>query len=254
MRGFFSVVNFDRFQHYRGRTPPWIKLYNNLLDDYAFARLPDAAKWHLVGIFLLASRYDNKIPADLDWLAKKLSASFVINLPLLQEAGFIVLDQTCSNLLADCKQLALPEREERQSRVEKEKKDSSSKPQGGSLLAIIDQASIISIPTNRFDTIGEEVGYAQAKLDEWQATYPIVDVPATMRLIRQWSIDAPTQRKTAKGMNKFINSWLARDQNRGGTNGGNKPRGEAGAARNSRFLQGIAAGIGASSEGGPEES
>ncbi len=63
----FSVKNFERFQHYKDRSPPWIKLYNELLDDYGFGRLPDASKMHLVAIWLLASRNDNKIPHDAEW-------------------------------------------------------------------------------------------------------------------------------------------------------------------------------------------
>ena len=64
MTAFFSVTNYDQQQHYKDRGPTWIKLYNRLLDDYGFAQLPDAAKWHLIGIFLLASRHNNRIPAE----------------------------------------------------------------------------------------------------------------------------------------------------------------------------------------------
>ncbi len=63
----FSVKNFERFQHYKDRSPPWIKLYNELLDDYSFACLDDAAKFHLIAIWLLASRTDNRIPYDATW-------------------------------------------------------------------------------------------------------------------------------------------------------------------------------------------
>ena len=63
-------TNYDQQQHYKDRGPTWIKLYNRLLDDYGFAQLPDAAKWHLIGIFLLASRHNNRIPADPAWLAR----------------------------------------------------------------------------------------------------------------------------------------------------------------------------------------
>ena len=42
MNGYFSVRNWDEFQHYKDRDPTWIKLYNRLLDDYAFGLLPDA--------------------------------------------------------------------------------------------------------------------------------------------------------------------------------------------------------------------
>jgi hypothetical protein len=85
----FSVTNYDQQQHYKDRGPTWIKLYNRLLDDYGFAQLPDAAKWHLIGIFLLASRHNNRIPADPAWLARQLSAVDAIDLSVLERSGFI---------------------------------------------------------------------------------------------------------------------------------------------------------------------
>ena len=81
----FSVRNFERFQHYKDRSPPWIKLYNELLDDYRFAVLPDASKWHLVAIWLLASRSDNGIPADTKWIAGHIGATEQVDLTPLQE-------------------------------------------------------------------------------------------------------------------------------------------------------------------------
>jgi len=89
MTSHFSVTNYDSQQHYKDRGPTWIKLYNRLLDDYGFAQLPDAAKWHLIGIQLLASRHDNRIPADPEWLAQQTGAKGTIDLDVLKEAGFI---------------------------------------------------------------------------------------------------------------------------------------------------------------------
>ena len=86
---FFSVKNYHQQQHYKDRGPTWIKLYNRLLDDYGFAQLPDAAKWHLIGIQLLASRHANRIPADPAWLARQIGASGPIDLDVLERAGFI---------------------------------------------------------------------------------------------------------------------------------------------------------------------
>jgi hypothetical protein len=31
--------NFEQFQHYKDRNPPWIKLWTRLLDDYEFNEL-----------------------------------------------------------------------------------------------------------------------------------------------------------------------------------------------------------------------
>lgn len=120
--GTFHIKNFDRLQHYKDRSPPWIKLYNGLLDDYEFGQLPDASKAHLIAIGLLASRHNNKLPLDADWLGKRINATQQVNLQYLIESGFVVPDQSCSKALADCKQVAMPEREgEIQVKEEKEK-------------------------------------------------------------------------------------------------------------------------------------
>lgn len=89
MTSYFSVTNYDSQQHYKDRGPTWIKLYNRLLDDYGFAQLPDAAKWHLIGIFLLASRHNNRIPADPAWLARQVGAMDQVDLNVLENSGFI---------------------------------------------------------------------------------------------------------------------------------------------------------------------
>lgn len=89
----FSVKNFDRFQHYRDRAPPWIKLYNHLLEDYAFTKFPDASKWHLVAIWLLASRSGNRLPADPAWLATKIGANSEIDLTLFLSHKYIIICQ-----------------------------------------------------------------------------------------------------------------------------------------------------------------
>lgn len=128
MSGTFSVKNFEKFQHYKDRSPPWIRLYNSLLDDYEFGRLPDASKAHLLAIWLLASRYDNKIPLDPDWVARRINATTPVDLAGLQKAGFIVSDQECSDVLAECKQDAMPEESRGETEGEKDIQAGASEP------------------------------------------------------------------------------------------------------------------------------
>lgn len=116
----FSVKNFERFQHYKDRAPPWIKLYNELLDDYEFGLLPDASKMHLIAIWLLASRSDNKIPYDPAWVARRINATEAVDLAALAKAGFIVTDQplqtvehVASKQIAECLSRDRGETEER---------------------------------------------------------------------------------------------------------------------------------------------
>ena len=96
------VKNWDEFQHYKKRNPPWIKLHRELLNDYAFSQLPDAARGHLVGIWILAAGRDGSIPDDAEWIARKLLASDPVDLELLVHHGFLYRD--ASDVLASCKQ------------------------------------------------------------------------------------------------------------------------------------------------------
>ncbi len=90
---YLSIKNWENFQHYKDRNPPWIKLYIEILGDYEIGCLPDASKWHLIGIMLLASCYDNQIPADVDWLKARLQATEDIDLELLLSTEIIVKNQ-----------------------------------------------------------------------------------------------------------------------------------------------------------------
>jgi hypothetical protein len=53
-----------------------------------------------------------------------------------------------------------------------------------------------------------------AKLAEYQASYPGVDVLAECRAALQWCRDNARKRKTARGMPAFLARWLAKEQNR----------------------------------------
>jgi hypothetical protein len=102
MSNFFRVRNFERFQHYKDRNPPWIRLYGALWRDRAFFRLPDALKAHLIGMFALAARLDNRIPDDPEWLAHELCASEPIDLGALFASGFLIPEPAASAMDAGC--------------------------------------------------------------------------------------------------------------------------------------------------------
>jgi hypothetical protein len=66
------IKNWAKYQHYRGRRPPWIKLHRSLLDDPAwFCLRPDAIR-ALINMWLIASEtHDGSLP-DLNSLAFRL--------------------------------------------------------------------------------------------------------------------------------------------------------------------------------------
>lgn len=110
-----AVKNWSEFQHYKNRSPSWIKLHKRLLDDYDFHRLPVASRALAPMIWLLASETDDgTIDLDLDRIAFRLHMSAddveaALN-PLI-EGGFLECYHDASKPLARCKRDAMPEKE-----------------------------------------------------------------------------------------------------------------------------------------------
>jgi hypothetical protein len=123
MTQYFSISNWQEFQHYKDRNPPWIKLHNQLLDNYEFEQLTDATKVHLLCIWMLASRTNNKIVYDPSWVKRKIGANSNVDLKSLISAGFIEVQGVAQDASK-----ALVSEEERRGETEKSKVDSRFTP------------------------------------------------------------------------------------------------------------------------------
>ncbi len=84
-----TVKNWNEFQHYKQRNPPWIKLHRAILDDYQFLALPDVNKGHLMLLWLFASQNNGVVPYDIPFLERKLFING-LDLDRLIEAGFLI--------------------------------------------------------------------------------------------------------------------------------------------------------------------
>lgn len=108
--------NWASFQHYKDRSPPWIKLHHNLLDNCEFNELPVASRALAPCIWLLASEYvDGKITLSLKAIAFRLHLSetaLIEALTPLIDSGFFIDDKVpASAVLAERYQVATPETE-----------------------------------------------------------------------------------------------------------------------------------------------
>jgi hypothetical protein len=65
-----SLANWERFQHYKDRDPPWVKLYRDLLTSESWVLGTDLSRVVQVASIMLAPRYSNKIPMRFDLLRK----------------------------------------------------------------------------------------------------------------------------------------------------------------------------------------
>lgn len=88
--------------------------------------------------------------------------------------------------------------------------------------AVIEPA-VIEILTNKKNELAK---ITHSQYDRWVETYPAVDVWQTLIRIKSWAENNPAKRKTSKGMARFIDSWLAREQDKPRLNPGGAPQGQ----------------------------
>ncbi len=118
--------HWERFQHYKHRSPPWIKLHRDILDDYDWWCLPVASRAIAPCLWLLASCEEN---GEFDATPEKLAFRFRMSekditsaiKPLIDKGYFIV----ASDMIADSYQLATSEQSRAIVRVEKSKSSDS---------------------------------------------------------------------------------------------------------------------------------
>lgn len=111
MTAYISVRNWRNFQHYdpAKRTPPWIKVYTELLDDEDYLQLTVRQRGILHGIWLLYAESRSKLGSNAARLGRRLGDPSVRrrDLDALEQAGFITF--VASAALAEGYHVATPE-------------------------------------------------------------------------------------------------------------------------------------------------
>ena len=186
---YIRVKNWKKHQHYKGRTPPWIKLHAALLDDYGFECLSDINKIQLVAIWLLASRSrdyhpegDPLLPHDEAYLSKKSGLKSKIDLTPLLSSGFLISYHSASATLATDKHSAPTDLDLEAYKEEADKKELLvSRPKGNGRFTpptLEDVVEYCKGRSNNVDAIkfhayysanGWRVGKAGLPMKDWKA-------------------------------------------------------------------------------------
>ena len=172
--------NWAIFQHYKDRSPPWIKLHRDLLINRDFICLPIASKALAPLLWLLASESkDGTFDASFEELQFRLHISRIEYdegiKPLIDKDFFIA----ASGVLAERKQLAIPERE-RETETKKEKK-----------------ATVVACPP--------DVGLQE--WTDWLALRKAKKAPVTETVVKAARKEAE---KAGISFNEFLAIWCAR--------------------------------------------
>lgn len=106
-----------------------------------------------------------------------------------------------------------PKEKEKEKETEKEMKKETSIEADASC-AEPEAAStppVITLPLND----GGEYPVTAEQYQEWAGLYPGVDILQQLRGMRGWLLANPVRKKTRRGIGKFINGWLSKEQDRG---------------------------------------
>ena len=118
-----KIKNWSKFQHFKDRRPPWIKLYRDLLDDMQWHQLDPLASKVLVTLWLLASEDQDGCLPDTKTLAWRMRMTEKQILDCISKLSHW-LEHNDDNLISERYQDDLPETEgerekERETKTEK---------------------------------------------------------------------------------------------------------------------------------------
>ena len=99
---YFTVRNWRKFQHYKDRNPPWVKLHFELLSSQDWVMLADASRCLLVACILIASRNDGKIPQNTEYLRRVAYLDNVDFKPLI-DIGFLESASICVQMIPNAR-------------------------------------------------------------------------------------------------------------------------------------------------------
>ena len=106
-------------------------------------------------------------------------------------------------------------KEEEEEEEDKDKDKDKDLKEGGAAVVLTTTPAVV--PVLVFPIIGKEKDFlvVQSDLDEWQDTFPGVDVLEEVKKCRLWNVNNPARRKTARGIRTHICAWLGKEQDNG---------------------------------------
>lgn len=85
----YRIKNWSKFQHYKDRNPPWIKLHVELLASEDWVTLADASKLLMVVCMVIAARENGLIPGNADYIKRVAYLDKRPDLTPLIQCGFL---------------------------------------------------------------------------------------------------------------------------------------------------------------------
>jgi len=172
------IKNWTKFQHFKDRRPPWVKLYRDILDDLEWHELDPLAAKVLVMLWLIASENDGHIPDNK-------TLAFRLRLTELKTKEIIIklshwLEHDDINAISEQYQCDRPERE---TETEKETKR--------------EIATVVACPPD----VDQQIW------DDWKQLRKAKKAPVTETVVNSARKEAA---KANMAFSDFLSVWCAR--------------------------------------------
>lgn len=120
---YLIIKNWEKFQHYKDRNPPWIKLHFEILSSRDWVMFDDASRALAIAIMLIASKDGGQIPYDEPYLCRMIYRDKIDLNPLIN-SGFL-------EVLAERKHMQAEFRPEKEAEKRQRREDTRFLKKGG---------------------------------------------------------------------------------------------------------------------------
>lgn len=185
------IIKWAEFQHYKDRSPPWIKLHRSMMTSETWVGASTEGRVLAIACMMLASDTGNSTPANVRYIKRVAYLDFEPDLQELVDLGFIEIiekqaendnpDDDASKPLAD----ACPEERRGEERETEEKR------------AYAFSGSVIRLTETDFS--------------RWETSFPDIDLRACLQSRDDWLRSQDD--KARKTWFNSTSSWLRNQQN-----------------------------------------
>jgi hypothetical protein len=211
----YRIKDWNKFQHFKDRKPPWVKLYRDILDDMEWHELDPQAAKALVMFWLIASETDGCLP-DTKKLAFRLRTTENDVKKVISQLSHW-LEQVDIGVISSRYQDD-PLETETETETEEEREAELNAP----------SEKISLNAAGRWDAIPELL------LATWKEAYPALSLDAELSKAAAWIIANPKNKKSNYA--RFLTNWLTRAQDKAPAQRTGQPRGQSWSEKNEEVI------------------
>jgi hypothetical protein len=183
-----QIRNWKKFQHFKDRKPPWVKLYRDILDDLDWHELDATASKVLIMCWLIASEDDGRLP-PAKTLAFRLRMSEKQTIDCLNKLSHW-LEQDDISVISDRYQSDSLETET-ETETKKEKK-----------------ATSVAMPDGISQSVWEDYKTLR-KAKKAPVTQRVIDGMQEQANLAGWTLEKAMEECCIRGWQSFKAEWVA---------------------------------------------